>query len=504
MDFSSTTLSPLDCAVLGSLISCCGELEELVLPKTELTPECISRLAPGLSCCRHVNLDTCHLTSTCCSALSSALSSQQSRLTELNLRNNNLEDSGVNQLCEGLRSENCKLEKVNLGTCHLTITCCSALSSVLSSPHSRLTELDLSSNNNLEDSGVSQLCVGLRSENCKLEKLRLSGCRLTSKCCSALSSALSSTHSRLTDLELSKNNMEDSGVVQLCEGLMSENCKVEKLSLSSCGLSSTCCSALSSALSSPNTRLIELDLSFNKHLEDSGVAQLCEGLRSENCKLEKMNLSSCGLTSKCCSALSSALSSLHSQLTELKVNGNIMRDSGVDQLCEGLRSENCRLEKLSLSDCHLTSKCCSALSSVLSSPNSQLTELHLGKENVEKSEEKNCLDYSGVAQLCEGLMNENCKLKKLDLSSCGLVSRCFTAFSSALSSPHSRLTELDLSENDMGDQGLPQLYEGLRSENCKLEKLKLWDNKISDNEKKNLSSLQEELNKTGWQVEIIT
>uniref|UniRef100_A0A8C4SS34 NACHT domain-containing protein n=1 Tax=Erpetoichthys calabaricus TaxID=27687 RepID=A0A8C4SS34_ERPCA len=113
MEFTRMTLSPLDCAVLGSVISCCGELEEIDLAQTELTSECIMRLVPGLICCRCVKLFLCHLTSTCCSALSSALSAPHSRLTELILSsNNNMDDSGVNQLCEGLRSENCKLEKL--------------------------------------------------------------------------------------------------------------------------------------------------------------------------------------------------------------------------------------------------------------------------------------------------------------------------------------------------------------------------------------------------------
>ncbi|XP_051777936.1 NACHT, LRR and PYD domains-containing protein 3-like isoform X23 [Erpetoichthys calabaricus] len=468
MDFSQMTLSPLDCAVLSSVISCCGELEELNLSKTRLTSECIRRLAPGLICCRHVNLTDCGLTSRCCSALSSALSSPHSRLTELSLSGNNMEDSGVDQLCEGLRSENCKLEKLNLTWCRLTSRCCSALSSALSSPHSNLTELNLSGNN-MEDSGVDQLCEGLRSENCKLEKLSLSHCGLTSRCCSALSSALSSSHSRLTELNLCKNsnnnNMEDSGVDQLCEGLRSEKCKLEKLNLSQCRFTSRCCSALYSALSSPHSRLTELNLSNNNNMEDSGVDQLCEGLRSENCKLRKLNLSECRLTSRCCSALSSTLSAPHSRLTELDLSNNNMEDSGVNQLCEGLRSENCRLEKLNLSDCGLTSRCCSALSSVLSSPNSQLTELNLSN--------KNNMEDSGVDQLCEGLKSENCKLEKLNLSYCCLTSRCCSALSSALSAPHSRLTELNLSSNNMEDSGVDQLCEGLRSENCKLEKLNL-------------------------------
>ncbi|XP_051777951.1 NACHT, LRR and PYD domains-containing protein 3-like isoform X37 [Erpetoichthys calabaricus] len=467
MDFSQMTLSPLDCAVLSSVISCCGELEELNLSKTRLTSECIRRLAPGLICCRHVNLWSCRLTSRCCSALSSALFAPHSRLTELDLSwNNNMEDSGVDQLCEGLRSENCKLVKLKLWSCGLTSRCCSALSSALSSPHSRLTEMKLSGNN-MEDSGVDQLCEGLRSENCKLEKLSLTDCGLTSRCCSALSSALSSPHSRLTELSLSGNNMEDSGVDQLCEGLRSENCKLEKLNLTWCRLTSRCCSALSSALSSPHSNLTELNLSGN-NMEDSGVDQLCEGLRSENCKLEKLSLSHCGLTSRCCSALSSALSSSHSRLTELNLcknsNNNNMEDSGVDQLCEGLRSEKCKLEKLNLSYCCLTSRCCSALSSALSAPHSRLTELNLSSNNMEDS---------GVDQLCEGLRSENCKLEKLNLIHCGLTSRCCSALSSALSSPHSRLTELNLVNTNMEDSGVDQLCEGLRSENCKLEKLNL-------------------------------
>ncbi|XP_039616172.1 NACHT, LRR and PYD domains-containing protein 3-like [Polypterus senegalus] len=289
MNFIKTTLSPLDCAVLGSVISCCGELEELDLSETHLTPECISRLAPGLLCCRHVNLKSCELTSTCVSALFLALSSPHSRLSELTLSSNKkLENSGVDHLCQGLRSENCKLKKLNLSLCHLTSRCCSALSLALFSPHSQLAELELSWNS-IEDSGVNQLCEGLRSKNCKLEKLNLSNCHLTSRCCSVLSLALSSPCSRLTELDLSFNDMKDAGVGQLCEGLRSRYCKLQKLSLVSCSLTSTCCSALCSVLSSPHSQLTELELRHNQ-LRDLGARQLCEELWNSNCKLEALRL----------------------------------------------------------------------------------------------------------------------------------------------------------------------------------------------------------------------
>ncbi|KAG2457962.1 NLRP1 protein, partial [Polypterus senegalus] len=105
---------------------------------------------------------------------------------------------------------------------------------------------------------------------------------------------------------------------------------------------------MSSALSAPNSQLTDLRLSENKKMEDSGVEQLCEGLRSPNCKLETLGLDSCGLTSACCSALSSVLSSPNSRLTYLNLNRNNLGDSGARQLIEGLRSDNCKLEKLGL------------------------------------------------------------------------------------------------------------------------------------------------------------
>uniref|UniRef100_A0A8C1MPJ4 NACHT domain-containing protein n=1 Tax=Cyprinus carpio TaxID=7962 RepID=A0A8C1MPJ4_CYPCA len=234
------------------------------------------RLIPAVRCCRKALFDGCDLDETCCETVSSALQSSNSHLTELDLSNNHLQDSGVNLLSDGLKSSHCQLNILRLCGCNLTAQSCESLSSALQSSSSHLNVLDLS-NNDLQDSGVKLLSEGLKSPNSKLEMLRLSLCNLTAQSCESLSSVLQSSSTFLRELDLSNNDLQDSGVKLLSDGLKSPNSKLEILRLSGCMVTEEGCCYISSALTSHPSCLRELDLSYN-HLGDSGVKLLSEKL----------------------------------------------------------------------------------------------------------------------------------------------------------------------------------------------------------------------------------
>ncbi|KAM6893624.1 protein NLRC3-like [Xenentodon cancila] len=290
---STDELSPAQwSALVFILLSSEEDLEVFDLKKYSASEEVLLRLLPVVKVSKKVLLSGCNLSEEVCADLSSVLSSQSSSLTELDLSNNHLQDSGLKKLCPGLESPHCKLESLRLSDCNLSEEVSTGLSSVLSSQSSSLTELDLS-NNHLQDSGLKKLCPGLGSPHCKLESLRLSGCNLSEEVCAGLSSVLSSQSSSLTELDLSNNHLQDSGLEKLCPGLESPHCKLESLRLSGCLLTSDGCASLVSALSTNPSHLRELDLSYN-HPGESAVKLLSAGLEDPRWRLDTLRVEPAG------------------------------------------------------------------------------------------------------------------------------------------------------------------------------------------------------------------
>ncbi|KAL0153522.1 hypothetical protein M9458_051136, partial [Cirrhinus mrigala] len=169
---SEKKLSPAHCSTIAYML----QMSEVVLDKLDLkkyntSDEGRRRLIPAVMNCRKALLAGYKVTAQDCKIVLSALQSSNSVLRELDLSNNDLQDSGVKLLSDGLNSPNCQLEILRLSGCMVTEEGCGYLSLALSSSHSHLRELDLSYNHPGQ-SGVQLLKCKLEDPDCSLQILK--------------------------------------------------------------------------------------------------------------------------------------------------------------------------------------------------------------------------------------------------------------------------------------------------------------------------------------------
>ncbi|XP_038158215.1 uncharacterized protein LOC119794651 [Cyprinodon tularosa] len=482
-----------------------GEKLRDYLKKCSASEEALLRLLPVVKASKKVLLNDCNLSEKSCKVLASVLSSQSSNVREMDLSNNKLQDSGVELLSYGLKSPNCKLETLRLRSCSLSERTCEVLLSVLSSKSCCLREIDLE-NNNLQESGEKlrdylKKCSASEEALLRLlpvvkasKKVLLNDCNLSEKSCKVLASVLSSQSSNVREMDLSNNKLQDSGVELLSSELKSPNCKLETLRLRSCSLSERTVEVLLSVLSSKSCRLREIDLE-NNNLRESGE-KLRDYLKKYSASEEallmllpvvkaskKVLLNDCNLSEKSCKVLASVLSSQSSNVREMDLSNNKLQDSGVELLSSELKSPNCKLETLRLRSCSLSERTCEVLLSVLSSKSCCLREIDLENNNLRESGEK-LRDYLKKCSASEEALLRLLPVvkasQKVLLNDCNLSEKSCKVLASVLSSQSSNVREMDLSNNKLQDSGVELLSSELKSPNCKLETLRLRSCSLSE------------------------
>ncbi|XP_052446008.1 NACHT, LRR and PYD domains-containing protein 3 isoform X24 [Carassius gibelio] len=521
-NLSSADLSPAQwSALVFVLLTSEEELEEFELQKFKKSDECLIRLSAVIKTCKRALLNDCDLSDKSCLDLASVLGSD-SNLKELNMNNNNLQDSGVKLLCTGLKNINCKLEILKLSNCSITEEGYKALASALRSNPSHLIELDLTGNDPGE-SGVKQLSDLLQDPNCQLKTLRFLG-PAADEGCQYVTGIVGKNPLLLRELNLSEHELGDTQVNQIAALLQDKHCTLNTLILKNNCITEGGCQVLAAALNSNPSNLTELDLSENK-LGNPGMKIISTLFENVQCRLEKLKLNCISITYEGCAALASVF---NSNLRELDLSWNQIGDSGVTEISSLLRNSQ-TLQILRLSDCSITEEGYKALSSALRSNPSHLIELDLTGNDPGESgvkllsdllQDPNCqlntlrflgpaadegcqyvtgivgknplllreLNLKGyelgdteVNQISALLQDKHCTLNTLNLCDCSITEKQCLILTSALKSNPSHLRELNLSWNKLlGDSGVKHLSDLLMNTQFKLEKLHLLGCSITE------------------------
>uniref|UniRef100_A0A8C2DCU3 Uncharacterized protein n=1 Tax=Cyprinus carpio TaxID=7962 RepID=A0A8C2DCU3_CYPCA len=278
---------------------------------------------------------------------------------------------------------------------------------------------------------------------------------------SALVFVLLTSEEELEEFELQKFKKSDECLVRLSAVIKTS----KRALLNDCGLTDKSCPALASVLGS-DTSLKVLNMN-NNNLQDSGVKLLCTGLKNINCKLEILSLKNNCITEGGCHVLAAALNSNPSNLTELDLSENKLGNPGMKIILTLFENVQCRLEKLKLNCISITEQGCAALASAF---NSNLRELDLSRNQI---------GDSGVTEISSLLRNSQ-TLQILSLKNNCITEGGCHVLAAALNSNPSNLTELDLSENKLGNPGMKIILTLFENVQCRLEKLKLNCISITD------------------------
>ncbi|XP_062381407.1 protein NLRC5-like [Sardina pilchardus] len=474
---SEATLSPAQwSALVFVLMTSQQKLDVFDLRKYIRSDEALLRLRPVVEESQTALLNSCRLTERSCTTLAGILSKSSSKLKYVDLRDNSIGDTGVQELCNGLENPNCALETLRLDNNSITEDGCDALTSALRSNPSHLIDLNLSGNK-LGDSGVKHISALLEKQDCKLEKLELLDCSITGDGYAVLASTLKSNPTHLVELDLRGNDPGDSAVELLTDlyNLLNDSeCKLQTLRLLKSKDADEVLTYLTSVGINPLLQT-ELDLSGEK-LGDLRVKQLSALLEESHCRLQKLKLSDCNITGDGYAALASALKSNPSHLVELDLKGNNPGVSAVELLTDLyhlLNDSECKLKTLRLLKSKDAEEVFAYLTSVGINPLLQ-TELDLSGKK---------LGDTTVKQLSALLEDSHCRLQKLKLSDCGVTGEGYAALASALKSNPSHLVELDLRGNDPGDSAvelITDLYSLVNDPSCILQTLRLLKSKDAE------------------------
>ena len=383
-----------------------------------------------------------------------------STLQELDISDNLVTDDGVMFISNCLKS-NTGLKKLNLlRNGSITVTALQKIVEVKSLVYISVT-------------GMSHDEISF-SDNSTLHILDLSGNNITAKYAKIIGNVVKLS-TELHELNFAQSSIGDSSVGAISECLTNSSLQILKMPdnyISSKGMKKIVEGIRN------NKSLQTLDFSNNR-ISDDGVKAISEYLQSDNCKLQKLNLSSTSMTSKGAGYIADAIRlNATLMLQELNISYNNISDNGIEAISkqlmnnipqEGGQSQVARgLEKLFISHIKISDNGIRAIKDCLMN-NCTLRVLDLSNNDI----------TSGSIKVIAETLQHNSALQILDISNNKIRDDGIISISNHL---NDTLQQLYVSSNRITEKGLERLAKAIKKCNQGLQLLDISGNNIMEYE----------------------
>jgi len=364
---------------------------------------------------------------------------------------NQLIDEWAGKLIESL-DDHRNLTKLLISGNRIGIIGCAALAGLLQNPTSKLKELDIG-NNHIDDECCVTFLAGAFAKNTSLKKLSLGnngslsqgrqrGCSISSAGWKALFTSFPNQNSVLEELDLADNSIDDEGATELEKALAISTTKtlhldspsltiigwrtvagifgLETLNINYNNIDDETATAIAHALAN-STALRTLTFEVNRSITSPGWRSFFVSLQNSVLSLEVLNLACNNIDDQGAGALTNLL--LHNnRIQRIHLGGNRIGDEGLALLADAF-VDCIMLESVDLCrNRFITHRGWKVLSTILQSPNTSLKELTIGPYNDSNDE---------VAVAFANALENNNSLKSLDLG-CQFSERGCASFTDIL------------------------------------------------------------------------
>ena len=306
---------------------------------------------------------------------------------------------------------------------------------------------------------ADSIASALQTNTTRLRTLNVSVCSISDEGVESLAIALAVNRS-LQELDISRNQIGDNGIAHIATALQTNTTTMTTLNISNCSISDEGAESLARALA-VNRSIQELDIRSNE-IGDNGIAHIATALQTNTTTMTTLNISNCSISDVGAESLASFV---NISLQYLNICNNEIGDNGIANIATALQT-NTTMRTLNISNCSISDEGAESLARALA-VNRSLQELDISSNKI---------GNNGMANIATALQT-NTTMTTLNISDCS-ISNVGAESGRALAVNRS-LQELDISSNEIGDNGIAHIATALQT-NTTMRKLNNSDCGLSD------------------------